>query len=124
MGVQTHVNGSEQYSENMVTRTSRTYSSFVSSVAVTSMKMSLVSSEILVPFELICSKGVSDEARIGASQHAYDRRHAKNLTGARVDDGVHGRVLDDVQELAEVLVLLRRHHSSQQPGASLGANSR
>lgn len=88
------------------------------------MKMSLVSSEILVPFELICSKGVSDEARIGASQHAYDRRHAKNLAGARVDDGVHGRVLDDVQELAEVLVLLPGITRVNNLAASLGANSR
>ena len=54
-----HVKGSEQYSENMVTRTSRTYSSFVSSVAVTSMKMFFVSTEILVASELICGLAVS-----------------------------------------------------------------
>lgn len=53
--IRTDVKGSRQYSENMVTSTSRRYSIFVSSVAVTSMKTFLVSRVIFVASELICS---------------------------------------------------------------------
>lgn len=49
------MNGSEQYSENMVTIMSTTMSSLVWSVAVTSMKTFFVSSVILVRSELICT---------------------------------------------------------------------
>jgi hypothetical protein len=49
----THVNGSRQYSENMVATILTTMPSFVSSVAVTSMKTFCVFSVILLCSELI-----------------------------------------------------------------------
>lgn len=110
----THTNVSSQYSENMVTIMSTTMSSLVASVAVTSMKMFLVSSVILVWSELICttrgdevSHGLGDSGARAREQTTHDRRHAEDLAARVVDDRVDGRVLDDVQVARQVLVLLR-----------------
>lgn len=110
----THTNVSSQYSENMVTIMSTTMSSLVASVAVTSMKMFLVSSVILVWSELICttrgdevSHGLGDSGARAREQTTHDRRHAEDLAARVIDDRVDGRVLDDVQVARQVLVLLR-----------------
>lgn len=101
--------GSEQYSENMVTIMSTTYCSLVSSVAVTSMKTFLVSSEIFVPSELICAIGKA-RSEAGSNEQptsTYNGWHRQHLSGRVIDDGVHRGSFNDVQISREMLVLLR-----------------
>lgn len=49
-------------------------------------------------------RGRREEKKKGGTTN--DGRHGKDLTSGRVDDGVDGRVLDNVEVLGEVLVLL------------------